>query len=78
MEKIPTRLPLSTTIRCPHTRCPHPNNLSIKTLNLDTGVLAEVGNLVSCIGDVASCVLLKEVDIYEYGSVVEPMVEGGR
>ena len=43
-----------------------------------TGVLTESGDLVSCIGDVASCAIPEKVDISDDGAVVEPMVEGRR
>ena len=42
------------------------------------GVIAEVGDLVSCIGYFASHALLREVDISGKGAVVELMVEGRR
>ena len=40
-----------------------------------TGVLAEVGDLVSCIGDVALHDLLEKVDIFDNVAVVKPMVK---
>ena len=39
-------------------------------------VLTASGDLVSCIGDVAWCDFLVEVEISDYGTIVEPIVEG--
>ena len=44
----------------------------------ETGALIELGDLVSCIGDVASRALLGEVELSDDGAVVEPMIEGRR
>ena len=41
-----------------------------------TVFLVEVGDLVRCIGDVASRALLKELHLSRNGAVVEPMVKG--
>ena len=41
-----------------------------------TGVLTESGDLVGLIGDVTSRELLMEVELSNYGAVVEPMVKG--
>ena len=43
-----------------------------------SGVLAKSFNLVSCIGYVASHKVLEEVEIYDNGAVVEPMVKRRR
>ena len=55
--------------------------LSIKVLDVVavrvTGFLAESGDLLSHIGDAASCALLEEVEISYDRAVVEPMVEEG-
>ena len=37
------------------------------------GVFVESGELVSCIGDVASCALIEEANLYDNGYVVEAM-----
>ena len=40
------------------------------------GFLAEAGDLVICMGDVALHDILEEVDISDDGAAVEPVVEG--
>ena len=43
-----------------------------------TGVLVESGDLVSLIGYATVRAIIEEVDIYNNGAVVEPIVEGRR